>query len=76
MTITVHQVPNAGIITISVTGESMKAFKELVQRATNLWPDAPPEIKEFADLVTNNGTVLQNYWAQANVRNPNEPSNM
>ena len=44
--------------------ESIEAFKELVQRATNLWPDAPPEIKRFADQVTN-GAVLQDYDAQA-----------
>lgn len=38
-------------------------FAELIQRGANLWPDAPPEIKEFADLVTN-GRVLQDYYAQ------------
>lgn len=40
------------------------AFKQLIQRGANLWPDAPPEIKEFADLITN-GKVLQDYRAQA-----------
>lgn len=40
--------------------ESMANFITLVQRATNLWPDAPPEVKEFADLVTN-GKVMQKY---------------
>lgn len=39
-------------------------FKELVQRGANLWPDAPPEIKEFADRVTT-GRVQQDYRAQA-----------
>lgn len=33
--------------------ESVAAFKELVHRGTNLWPDAPPEIKAFADRLTN-----------------------
>lgn len=50
---------------VTVYGEaSIKEFKELVQRGTNLWPDASPDIKEFADLVTN-GRVLQDYRAQA-----------
>lgn len=41
-----------------------KHFQELIQRGSNLWPDAPPEIKEFADLVTN-GKVMQDYYRQA-----------
>ena len=45
--------------------ESWKSFQELIQRGANLWPDAPPEIKEFADLVTN-GKVMQDYYRQAN----------
>jgi hypothetical protein len=45
---------NTNIIVVTVVGqESAEAFKQLVQRATNLWPDASPEIKEFADRVTN-----------------------
>jgi hypothetical protein len=48
---------------IVVSPSSQQMFQELVQRATNLWPDAPPEIKEFADVITN-GHVLQNYWSQ------------
>lgn len=52
------------VMYITVMGEaSIKEFKELVQRGTNLWPDASPDIKEFADLVTN-GKVLQDYRAQ------------
>lgn len=49
--------------TVVINEASIDKFKELVQRATNLWPDAPPEIKEFADLITN-GKVLQNYHSQ------------
>ena len=52
-----------GIINITVTKESIPAFQELVHRATNLWPDAPPEIKEFADVITN-GHILQDYYGQ------------
>lgn len=40
-----------------------KHFQELVQRGANLWPDAPPSIKEFADKVTI-GHVQQNYQEQ------------
>lgn len=50
--------------------ESWKSFQELIQRGANLWPDAPPEIKEFADLVTN-GQIMQDYKRQAaNTINP------
>lgn len=37
-------------------------FQELVQRGANLWPDASPAIKEFADRVTN-GKVMQDYYS-------------
>ena len=46
------------------TAESIEVFKELVNRATNLWPDATPEVKEFADVVTNEGKVWQDYESQ------------
>lgn len=46
------------------TDLAWKHFQELIQRGANLWPDAPPEIKEFADLVTN-GKVMQDYYRQA-----------
>lgn len=45
---------------INVSSESLEAFKEMVQRATNLWPDAPMEIKTFSDIITN-GQPMQNY---------------
>ena len=50
--------------TVIIDGKSGKNFRELVQRATNLWPDAPAEIKEFADQITNNGWVMQDYASQ------------
>ena len=51
-------------ISIDIFGkDSVKSFKELIQRGANLWPDAPPEIKELADLVTN-GKILQDYHGQ------------
>ena len=40
--------------------QSWQRFQELVHRAANLWPDAHPEIKEFADRVTD-GWVKQPY---------------
>lgn len=40
--------------------DDYKLFQELVQRATNLWPDAPASIKRFADMVTV-GKVQQEY---------------
>ena len=66
---------NAGVVIIDST-ESIAAFKQMVHRATNLWPDAPPEIKAFADEITNAdwisdevratgaGKGLQDYAAQ------------
>lgn len=54
---------NQGNHIVAIEDESLETFKQLVQRGANLWPDAPPEIKEFADLVTN-GTVLQDYRGQ------------
>lgn len=42
------------------TIDDYKMFQQLVQRATNLWPDAPAEVKRFADMVTV-GKVQQEY---------------
>ena len=50
-------------VTIVITDASIKRFQELVQRGTNLWPDAHPEIKETADIITT-GSILQNYRGQ------------
>ena len=60
--IVVKEIARDGFVII-VDGASIWKFKQLVQRATNLWPDAPPEIKEFADLITS-GKILQDYWRQ------------
>ncbi len=66
--ITVHRVKDKDELTLALTividsAESLKQFKELVQRATNLWPDAHPDIKDFADLVTNE-KIFQDYHSQ------------
>ena len=67
--IKVTRVGNIGTIEI-LNAEDWKLFQVLVQRGANLWPDAPPQIKELADLVTN-GKVMQDYFKQANVTNVN-----
>lgn len=41
-----------------------REFQELIQRGSNLWPDASPAVKEFADMITS-GWILQDYQAQA-----------
>lgn len=49
-------------LTITVYGSPglIEAVKELLQRGANLWPDAMPEVKGLADLVTN-GRLMQAY---------------
>ncbi|MGE4259191.1 MAG: hypothetical protein AB7F19_07605 [Candidatus Babeliales bacterium] len=54
----------AKIVVIS-DHESLEAFKQLVHRATNLWPDAPAAIKEFSDMVLH-GKTLQDYYNAEN----------
>lgn len=51
------------MLTIDIPHSLQAPFREMVQRATNLWPDAPPEIKHFADMITN-GRPMQDYFAQ------------
>lgn len=50
------------IVVFALGEKSIASFRELVQRGANLWPDAPAEIKEFADIITN-GKVQQQYAA-------------
>lgn len=57
--ITVNCVANSFVIIVDGT-EDVDAFKKMVQRGTNLWPDAPVSIKEFADVVTNS-QLMQDY---------------
>lgn len=53
---------NAGF-TVHIPAKHVAEFKELVFRATNLWPDSSAAIKTFADEVIH-GKVLQNYEEQ------------
>jgi hypothetical protein len=48
---------------INVPAHLVPAFQKMVNKACNCWPDAPPEIKEFADLITS-GQVYQDYRRQ------------
>lgn len=43
--------------------DSIEHFKLMVRRALNVWPDAPPEIKEFGDRLLE-GKLLQDYQSQ------------
>jgi len=54
---------NAGDITLVLFPDILPAFRDLVQRAMNTWPDAPTELKEFADLLLD-GKILQDYKSQ------------
>lgn len=62
MTIVVHVVSHifGNSAAVHVPAEHMPAFKELLQRGANLWPDAPPEIKAFVDTFIE-GKPMQNY---------------
>lgn len=63
-----------GALEIQVPAICESKFIELVQRATNLWPDAPPEIKAFADQITNNGVLMQDYSQAAVTEQPQQPA--
>lgn len=52
-----------GTMMVFVKNETLESFKTLVQRAMNTWPDAPAELKEFADLLLE-GKILQDYKSQ------------
>lgn len=55
-------VTGGGLI-LHIQEADVKAFKELVFRGANLWPDAPRVIKELADMLTD-GKVLQDYTSE------------
>jgi hypothetical protein len=63
-----------GAIEIQVSSTSAKEFQELVHRATNLWPDASPEIKQFADMICNEGKLMQDYRKATVTNQPKKPS--
>lgn len=56
--------PNQKVIewyAIRFTPGHLEAFKTLVNRGMNTWDEAPPELKEFADILIH-GEVLQDYY--------------
>lgn len=65
MAITLQTIVEDGLGTVAKvikidTAEDYKMFQELVQRGSNLWPDAPAPIKRIADMVTS-GKIMQVY---------------
>ena len=67
--ITCKAIAQDGLVIVIDGPESISRFKDLVQRGANLFPDAHPEIKTFADLVTS-GKVLQDYYSAVNLSAP------
>lgn len=49
---------------VIVDKEDLPAFKEMVARGLNVWPDAPPALKEFHDNLLH-GYPLQDYYSQS-----------
>ena len=58
---------------VAETAEDWKLLQEVFQRATNLWPDAPPSVKHISDVVTN-GKPMQDYYKLVNQANPDPQS--
>lgn len=61
-------VKNEVLITVRGVGE-MNLFKTLIQRGVATWADAPPSIKEFADIITT-GHALQPYATMSSESQP------
>jgi len=65
--ITVHEITGEiGTLGVSIVidnAEDVEAFKKLIFRGANLWPDAPASIKTFADELEH-GKALQDYSKQ------------
>lgn len=57
----------SGYIQFTIHEDVFEAFKEMVARGLNVWPDAPPALKEFHDNLLH-GYPLQDYYAQSNVK--------
>jgi|SRR6188768_1157275 len=62
LTIDVYRLPESEIVTVDIPDVLFESFQEMVQRATDKWPDAPAEIKHFADVITS-GRPMQDYFA-------------
>lgn len=64
--ITLGTLDETQAVAIDVPYHLLDDFRQLVQRGTNLWPDAPAHIKHFADIITN-GKPMQDYFANPNL---------
>lgn len=53
-------------LVVVIDSESIVEFQNLIHRGVNLFPDASPEVKEFADVITN-GFALQDYYRQRGI---------
>jgi hypothetical protein len=42
--------------------EMVDAFREMVRRSLNCWPDAHPALKELGDMLEH-GRILQDYYS-------------
>lgn len=75
--------PGEARITVQVSGDytsihfhscEQKTIAKLMQRATNLWPDAPPEVKWLADIITE-GHPQQDYFSNPHLAGKASPLN-
>lgn len=63
MALKIYKDPEDFGAAITISGEkSLNHFKLLVNRAMNCWDNAPPELKEFADILEY-GKPLQDYYS-------------
>jgi len=51
------------LVLIELDKVGLENMKLILARACNVWPDAPPEIKEYHDTLIH-GRVLQDYYSQ------------
>ncbi len=62
-------------ITLMIDGkDDCEFFKQLVQNGANLWDQAPPSMKELADLVTS-GKKMQEYDKMSDFKKPEVVTN-
>lgn len=52
-----------------ISGESIRTFKWMLDRALNCWPDAHPDLKELGDMLTH-GRITQDHQHQSTYKGP------
>lgn len=56
---------------IEVDQESIKSFRQLVDRALNCWDNAPKELKDFGDMLTHGDVTQDHEYKKMNtIQNP------